>query len=795
MAGMRYDKTLTERRSDLQIAEAPFRLEDEKFLRGAATYIADLTLPDEVHCVFVRSTHGHARIRSIDITAAAGAPGVLRVLVGTDVVATGYGGIPWEVRPPGKRYENLPMGSQEGAMPQPLMAHDCVRYAGEIVALVVAETRWQAQDASELIRVDYEPQPVLSDVQSSLRENTPIWPNFPDNIAFTIDKGDATAVATTMANAAVCVSFECRNNRLAGVAIEPRGYIGIYDVETQKYLLHACAAKPHPIRNTIAHHVFHIPKEKIDVKVPDIGGGYGTKNVLYPEECLVLWAARIVGRPVKWIGSREEAFLSDMAGRDQLNQGEMAFDDQGRILAFRARCISNLGAYLAPRGVVPVRNSGNVMSSVYRMPQLHFEALGVFTNTAPTCSLRGSGQPEMAFLIERLLDCGAHALGLDAIELRRRNILSASDFPYRTPFGLTYDTGDPKEVMSTALKNAALDEFPERRRVSEACGKRRGFGIANCIEALVVFYEEKAWLRLLLDGRFECLLGTQSSGQGHATAYAQIVSGRLGVPLSSVTVVQGDTVRVADGNGTGASRSISSGGSALALAVDDLIARGRNFLCGLLDKPEDAISFRDGAWELAQMNLHFTPKDLAESAFKAGRLDDIQAMGAFSPPDGTFPYGCHVCEVEVDPETGAIDIQNYCSTHDVGFAINPALIHGQVHGSTVQGLGQALLEQTIYDQAGQLLTASLMDYGIPHASLTPFMKSDFIEIPSMNNPLGAKGVGESGTLGAPPALINAVLDALRPLGVDHIEMPATPSRVWTAIQTAHENSCGCVPKI
>lgn len=790
MADTVYDRTLAQRRSDLQIAEAPFRLEDEKFLRGAGTYIADVLLPGEVHCVFVRSTHGHARIRAIHTKTAAAATGVLLVLVGADIMAAELGGIPWEVRPPGKRYQNIPMGSPEGAMPQPLIAHDRARYVGEIVALVVAETHWQAQDACDLVRVEYEPLPVVGEVQDSLSAQTRIWPEFPDNVAFMIDKGDAVAVAKTLANAAVCVSFECRNNRVAGVPIEPRGYVGVYDTETQKYLLHACAAKPHPIRNTIALQVFHVAKEKVDVKVPDIGGGYGTKNVLYPEECLVLWAARLVGRPVKWISSREEAFLSDMAGRDQFDQGEMAFDKQGRILGFRARCISNLGAYLAPRGVVPVRNSGNVMSSVYRIPELHFEALGVFTNTAPTCSLRGSGQPEMSFLIESLLDRGARALGLDPIELRRRNILSASDFPYRTPFGLTYDTGDPMQVMGAALESAALDAFPERRKISEARGKRRGLGIANCIEALVVFYEEKAWLRLLADGRFECLLGTQSSGQGHATAYAQIVAGKLGVPVSAVTIVQGDTARVADGNGTGASRSISSGGSALALAVDDLIARGRGFLCQLLDKSEDKISFRDGAWEIAHMNLHFTPKDMAESADKAGRLDELQAVGVFSPQDGTFPYGCHVCEVEVDPETGAIEIQNYCSTHDVGFAINPALIDGQVHGSTVQGLGQALLEHAIYDPAGQLLTASLMDYGIPRASQVPSMNSAFVEIPSLNNPLGAKGVGESGTLGAPPALINAILDALWPLGVEQIDMPATPSRVWAAIQLAKRKSAG-----
>ncbi len=790
MAVTEYGRTLAQHRSDLQIAHAPFRLEDEKFLRGAGTYIADVAEPGEAHCAFVRSSHAHARIRTIDVKAAVAMPGVLRIMVGADVAAAGLGGIPWEVRPPGKRYENIPMGAQEGATPQPLITDDRVRYVGEIVAMIVAETRWQAQDACELVRVDYEPLPVVSEVQYSDGAQAAIWPEFPDNIAFTIDKGDAAAVGKVLENTAVRVFFECHNNRVAGVPVEPRGYIGVYDVAKQKYLLHACAAKPHPIRNTIANHVFHIPTEEIDVKVPDIGGGYGTKNVLYPEECLVLWAARLVGRPVKWISSREEAFLADMAGRDQFNQGEMAFDDQGRILAFRAHCISNLGAYLAPRGVVPIRNSGNVMSSVYRIPLLHFKGIGAFTNTAPTCSLRGSGQPEMTFLIESLLDRGAHALSLDPVELRRRNILSASDFPYRTPFGLTYDTGNPELVMCTALKNAALAGYSERRRMSEARGKRRGLGVANCIEALVVFYEEKAWLHLLADGRLECLLGTQSSGQGHATAYAQIVAGKLGVPLSAVSIIQGDTTRVSDGNGTGASRSISSGGSALALAVDDLIARGRGFLCRLLEKSENEIEFRDGAWEVEHVNLHFTPKDLAASADKAGRLDELQAVGVFLPLDGTFPYGCHVCEVEVDPDTGVIEIKNYCSAHDVGFAINPALIDGQVHGSTVQGLGQALLEHTIYDQAGQLLTASLMDYGVPRAAQVPSMNSAFVEIPSLNNPLGAKGVGESGTLGAPPALINAVVDALRPLGVEQIAMPATPSQVWTAIKLANEKRVG-----
>ena len=781
---MSYGRTLEERRSDFRIQEAPVRLEDAKFLRGAGQFIADLTLPGEAHGVFVRSTHGHARLRHVDTSAAQAAPGVLSVLTGADVVAAGLGGIPWEVRPPGPRFESVAMGSAQGAMPQPLMAHDRVRYAGELVALVVAHTRWQAQDAAELIRVGYDAEPVLTTVTAAMEAETAIWPEFPDNVCFRFEKGDPAAVADIMAAAPVRVAFQCHNNRIAGVPIEPRGYIGTYDAATQKYLLYACAAKPHPVRDTIARYVLHVPKQQIDVKVLDIGGGYGVKNVLYPEECLVLWAARLVGRPVKWIGTREEMFLSDMAGRDQFDQGEMAFDENGQILAFQAQCISNLGAYLAPRGVVPVRNSGNVMTSVYRIPQMHFHALGVFTNTTPTCSLRGSGQPEMAYLVERLIDRAAAALRLDPIEVRQRNILTAADFPYRTPFGLTYDTGNPKAVMDAALGDSGLTEFSERRRVSEAHGRRRGLGVANCIEALVVFYEEKAWLRLLPDGCFECLLGTQSSGQGHATAFAQIVAGKLGVPLEAVTILQGDTARIAEGNGTGASRSISSGGSALALAVDDMIARGRSYLARLLDKPEDSIDFREGAWELAQMNLHFTPRDLAESAAKAGRLDELQAVGVFCPPDGTFPYGCHVCEVEVDPATGAVEIQNYCTSHDVGFAINPVLINGQVYGGTVQGLGQAMIEQIIYDSDGQMLTASLMDYGLPRAGMAPRIHSNFVEIPSTNNPLGAKGVGESGALGAPPALINAILDALAPLGVTDIEMPATPARIWTAIDTA-----------
>ena len=766
------------------VAEAPFRLEDDRLLRGTASFIADLVLPNKSRAVFLRATQAHARIVRIDTRTAAAAPGVLRVLTGADVTAAGLGGVPWEVRPPGERFKDIPLGSPAGAAPQPLIAHDRVRYVGEIVAMVVAETHLQAQDACELIEVEYDPLPVVSDIRTALEDAARVWPDFAGNIAFTIENGTAAAVDEAMASAHLCVRFDCHNNRIAGAAIEPRGYIGCYDAQAHHYLLHACAAKAHPIRNTIADRVLHVPRQSVDVKVPSIGGGYGTKNVLYPEECLVLWAAHLVARPVKWIGSREEAFLTDMAGRDQDDSGEMAFDADGRILAFRARCVSNLGAYLAPRGVVPVRNSGNVMSSVYRMPLMHFEGTGVFTNTCPTCSLRGSGQPEMAFLIESLLDRAAIKLGLASIELRRRNILSASDFPYRTPFGLTYDTGDPRAVMDEAARMADLPGFPERQRHSEANGKLRGIGFANCIEALVVFYEEKAWLRLDADGSIECMLGTQSSGQGHATAYAQIVAGRLGVPLSDVRIVQGDTARIETGNGTGASRSMSSGGSALSLGADDLILRGRLLLADLLDKDLKQIVFRDGAWEVAQMNLHFTPTGLAEAAVKAGRLDELAATGVFNPPDGTFPYGCHVCEVEVDPETGDVGIMNYCSVHDVGLAINPVMIEGQVSGGTVQGLGQALLEHAVYDDAGQMLTASFMDYGMPRANLMPVMQSAIVEIASANNPLGAKGVGESGTLGAPPALINAVLDALRTLGVESVGMPATSARIWAAIWAA-----------
>ena len=781
-----YGKSLQERRSDFRVLEAPARIEDDKFLRGNGCYVADLTLTGEVHCVFVRSAHAHARLRIIDTSAAQASSGVLRVLTGADVVAAGLGGIPWEVRPPGARFEKVPMGSPLGTMPQPLMAFDRVRYAGEIVAMVVAHTRWQAQQGAEMVRVEYVPERVIDTMESAMEAASAIWPDFPDNVCFRFEKGDAGTVTQALAGAPVRVRFQCHNNRIAGVPIEPRGYIGSYDAKKLTYLLHACAAKPHPVRDTIARYVLKIDKECIDIRVPDIGGGFGVKNVLYPEECLVLWAAREVGQPVKWIGTREEIFLSDMAGRDQQDHGEMAFDNAGHILAFRARCVSNLGAYLAPRGVVPIRNSGNVMTSVYRIPHMHFEALGIFTNTTPTCSLRGSGQPEMAYLVERLINRAAAKLGLEPAEIRRRNILTAADFPYRTPFGLTYDTGNPAAVMESALDRAALVDFPQRRHASEARGKLRGLGISNCIEALVVFYEEKAWLKLLPDGRLECLLGTQSSGQGHATAFAQIVAGKLGVSLETVSILQGNTARIPDGNGTGASRSISSCGSALALAVDDLIARGRACLARLLDKSEDSIIFRDGAWELAQMNLHFTLRELADSAAEAGVLDGLQAVGVFSPPDGTFPYGCHICEVEVDRQTGAFDIQNYCSTHDVGFAINPALIDGQVHGGTALGLGQAMIEHIVYDAAGQMLTASFMDYGILRAAQVPHMDSTFKEIPSTNNPLGAKGVGESGALGAPPALINALLDALIPLGVTDIQMPATPARVWAAIEAARQ---------
>ena len=689
------------------------------------------------------------------------------MLTGKDAEQDGLGGIPWEVRPPvpkGVDEKTLPpMGSPEVAAPQQVIARDVVRYVGEIVAMVVAETVHAARDAAERVVVDYEPLPFVVATDASAAQDAPqVWPDRPGNVCFSFRKGDAAAVDAAFAKAHHVTRLDLVNTRLAANPIETRGYIGAYDPATERYTLHASAGKPNPIKRTLARDVFGIPPERIRVITRDVGGGFGTKNVAYAEEALVLWAARRIGRPVKWIADRSESFVSDVQGRDQVNRSELALDRKGRFLALRISSTVNLGAYLGPRGVVPVLSGTKLIASVYRLPAAYYEIKAVFTHTVPTCPYRGAGHPEVIFQIERLVDTAARELGIDPAELRRRNLVPASAMPHRTVADVVYDCGDFERNMADALRLAQWDGFAARRRAAAKRGRLRGFGIANCLEAGSFGAGQKAWVDVDANGFVTVLIGTQSSGQSHATVYSQIVAETLGISLQDVRIVQGDTDVVPGGDGTGGCRSMVIDGSALQVTLRALIEKGRRFAAAALEAAEEDIDFANGQYRVVGTDRAVSFQAVANAASAADAA--LQAVELFQPPTSTFPNGCHICEVEVDPDTGATELLSYIMVHDAGRILNPMVVEGQLHGGVAQGIGQALMEHAIWERdSGQMITGSFMDYAMPRADTIPSYQLTLHEVPTATNPLGVKGVGEAGPTAAPPAVINAIVDALSPL--------------------------------
>lgn len=760
------------------------RLEDKRFLRGDGRFVEDIALPGEARAVFLRSPHAHARIRGLSTEEAGSMPGVLAVLTGADVAADGLGGVPWEVRPPadGPAEAQPPLGDPSVAAPQPLVADDIVRFCGEIVAMVVGETEAAARDAAERIAVDYEPLPAAADSAEAAAATAPaLWPQAPGNCAFTIDLGDREAAAEAFASAAHIERIEIASNRIFGAPIENRCYVGEFEAEEDRMVLHAAAGKPHSSRNTLAADIFGVPPEKVAVKVRDVGGGFGIKNVLYPEECLVLWAARRLGRPVKWIGGRGEGLLSDVGCREQTNRAEMAFDGDGRILAVRLRSTGNLGAYLAPRGVVSLRNSGYVLANVYGVPAVDYEMRAYHSNTAPTCNFRGAGEPEGVNVTERLIAAAARRRGWDPVELRRRNLLPPEALPRTNPAGLVQDTGDYAAILDAALALADRGGFAARRRESESQGLLRGFGVAMHVYMSGFNFTETTRLVAGDDGGIELLIGAQSGGQGHATTFAQVAAARLGLDPARIRVVQGDTDRIGTGSGTGASRSLSIGGTSALLAADALVEAGRERAAQALEAAAGDVAYERGVFAIAGTDRRIDLAALAGLAARDG--GELDASASYRPEHGTSAAGCNICEVEVDPETGAVALDRYVIAQDAGKIVNPVVVEGQIHGGAATGIGQALLEHAIYEPGtAQLLTGSFMDYALPRAADVPPLELALHEIPSAHNPLGAKGIGEAGGVGTAPAAINAVLDALAPLGVTHLDMPATPHRVWQAIR-------------
>jgi carbon-monoxide dehydrogenase large subunit len=770
------------------------RVEDPKFLRGQGRYVADIVLPGECHCVLVRSPHAHARIRGIDTGPAKALPGVLAVLTGADMAADKAGPMAplWAI----KSADGKPMAEPDRFA----LARGTVRHVGEALAAVVAETRAQAQDGADAVAVDYEVLPAVVDARTALRTDAPqLHAAAPGNICFRFERGDEPAVRKAIEGAAHVVRLDLVNNRLIGAAIEPRAVLA--DGSVGKLTLYVATQVPHHIRRVVTEQL-GLPQTAIRLVAPDVGGGFGYKGKHYPEETIVAWLALRLRRPVKWIGTRSECFISDNQGRDHQTQAELGIDAEGRFLALRVDTVANLGAYVSTFGAgIPSAIYSALLAGVYRTPLIAVRSTGVFTNTLPTDAYRGAGRPEACYVLERLADEAARMLGLDRAEIRRRNLVPVDAMPYKTPIGPTYDCGNFPKVFGRLMEIADYAGFEQRRAAAARAGKLRGFGMACYVEssgvapsrfatalgARVGFFEA-ASLRVQPDGSVQVLLGTHNHGQGHATTFAQIIGSRLGVPMQSVEIIEGDTDQVPFGSGTFGSRSIAVGGSALDRAAMKVIDKGKRIAAHLLEAAASDIGFAAGSFTIAGTDRGVTLREVARAAhiptnYPADLELGLQDSAVYDPSSFAWSNGAHACEVEVDRDIGEIAIVNYCGVDDVGTVINPMIVEGQIVGGIAQGLGQAMREHCVYDTSGQLLAGSFMDYALPRADDMPPVVSELDESqPCTHNPLGAKGCGEAGSIGAPAAIVGAVLDALRPLGVADIEMPLTPARIWAAMQ-------------
>jgi len=763
------------------IGQPVTRKEDARFLTGRGRYVADIDLVRQAHAVFVFSPHAHAVIRAIDKAAAEQMPGVYAVLTGEDWAADGLGTIDPEIMAED-------MGGPAGyRTKRPPLAQGRVRYVGERVAVVIAATEAQARDAAELVSVDYEVLLAVVRAEDAVRPGAPlVHDGAANNTSFTARMGNADAVEAAFARAHHITRLPLYNNRLTAVTMEPRGCIGDYDPGTRRYTLYSSTQNVHGVRQILAHQLLHVPESRIRVVARDVGGGFGMKGNVYPEEGIVLWAARRVGRPVKWIPTRSEALLGDAQGRDQNVNAELALDRDGRFLALRWTGSHNVGAYIEGAGAIPILFSLKLSSTVYDIPAVAVTSSLVFTNTAPTVPYRGAGRPEAVYIMERLVGQAAREMNIDPAELRKKNLIRPDAYPYETRTGWVYDTGNYAAAMAKCQTLADWDRYPGRRARSEAAGKYRGRSIVYYVDNTGVF-NERMELRFDPSGELAIVAGTLSHGQGHETTYAQMVADWLGVPEDKVYLLQADTDEVAIGRGTYASRSMMIGGSALRAAADDIIERGKRFAAHFMEADTADIAFADGAFTIAGTDRSMPIGQIAQMSFiPMGIPSDLgvglQGAGAFSSDVPSFPNGCHICEVEIDPETGEVALDRYTVVDDVGTVINPLLAKGQIMGGVAQGAGQALSEDVVYDpDSGQLLTGTLMDYGIPRADTIPAITIDFSPVPSTTNPLGAKGVGEGGTVASTPTVMNAILDALSPLGVTDVPMPATPERIWHAI--------------
>jgi aerobic carbon-monoxide dehydrogenase large subunit len=758
------------------------RTEDPRFLKGKGRYVADIQPANTAHGFVLRSPHAHAAIKSIDTSAAKAAPGVLLVLTGADVRAENIGALPCGAPPivfggPVKAFMAL----------HPVLPHDRVRFVGDPVAFVVAESLNEARDAAELIRVEYEVLPAIVATGEAAKPGAPlVWEGAPNNIWFAMERGNKATTDTAFAKAAHVVTLTILNNRLSANAMEPRTALAEHDAASARTTLYTSTQQPHRVRANLAASIFHERELSFRVVSPDVGGGFGMKGGVFPEDVLVVWAARKLNRPVKWVGERIESIMSDTHGRDCMSEASLALDAHGKFLGLRVVTDHNQGAYLSASAGVPPGLGSMAYTYVYDIPAAHVMLRACYTNSTPTGPYRGAGKPEAIHVIERLVDTAAAEMKIDAIELRRRNLIKPAQVPFQTPLILAHDSANYEAVMDMAVGMSDWKGFAKRRAESKQRGKLRGRGIAYFMEICGPF-NDRMELRFDEGGAVTVVAGTHSHGQGHETVYAQMIAEWLGVDFHSVRMIQGDTEAVSFGRGTYGSRSMSIGGSALRNAADNLIEKAKKMAGHVLEAAASDIHFADGTFTVAGTDKSIALVDLARRSFApvgwpAELGVGLEAVGTFTPARSNFANGCHICEVEVDPDTGHVEIASYIGVDDSGLIINPLLFEGQIHGGLAMGIGQALCEQVAFDASGQLLSGSFLDYCMPRADDLPSFHLHDLPDRCRNNPIGVKGAGESGTVGAPPTVINAIVDALRDHGVRDVPMPATPARVWQAMR-------------
>jgi aerobic carbon-monoxide dehydrogenase large subunit len=767
---------------EFAIGQAVPRFEDPRLVRGGGRYVGDMVLPGMAFGYVLRSPHGHARIRSIDTAKAKASPGVLAVLTSADWKAAGWGDLPV----PGG------LSRRDGSVfkpPYPGLAKDKVRFVGDYVAFVVAETLHQAMDAAELIAVDYEPLPAtVSTAEASAKGAPAVWEGCADNIGFVQLFGDKAAADAAFAKADHVVKHKFVINRVTAASMEPRGALGDYNAAEDRYTIYTTLQRVHPYRSELSP-VMKVPESKIRVVAGDIGGSFGMKSAVYNEVALVLLASKVTRRPVKWMSTRSEAFLCDAQARDNVTEAELALDKQGHFLAMRAKVVAAIGAYLQT-GMQAFTGNIGTLAGVYRIPAMHADVTAVFTHTSPVRPYRGNGRPEAAYVIERLVDLAADQLGIDPTDLRRKNYISPNAMPFKTALTFTYDSGEFEKGMDLALKLADFGGFEKRRAESRKRGKLRGIGVSNTIERAAAAGFEGAEIRFDKSGTATLFCGSVTQGQGHETTFKQIMCDRLGVDPGDVYYVQGDTDQVFIGEGTGGSRSATIGGAAVDMAAQRVTAKAKAIAAHLLKVDAGDVNFADGVFSSPRTNQTLTIKEVAKEAVDPAKLPKgmdvgLNATATYVAPVQNFPNGCHVCELEIDEETGSVEIQRYSVVDDVGTVINPLLLKGQIVGGVAQGVGQILMEDIQFDGDGQILTGSFMDYAMPRATDISAVEVKSNPVPTKTNPLGVKGAGEAGCVGAMPAVANALVDALSHLGIKHIEMPATPERLWRAISQAN----------